>query len=677
VSAGLRHRLAEVLRSGHGSLRVRMTLAGVAALTLGICLTTLLLVQRAEHDTLRDQRERELQETARIAAVLSNRVVELQNMLRIAAGQLDDATLQDSTALLHFMQGKAALRSQFSHMAAITPDGQVRMYAEREDVRPLSLDLGQQPYFRQTLAEGRPIVSEVQPSRVVDEPAVVLTYPLRGPGGVYGVIAGAVRLSSGALLAHAAQYLDEEDQAALLVVSDTQGRILAHPDGHRVMSRMQDDPQLAAAWNGWQQLRSPQEPSGVSVALPGTLASTAAVAGPDWLVWRLLPEAFVLRPLHAARQQALMGALFMVLATSLVLLALVDGLLRPMRQLKDRAQSLFDPGQDPHAGWPACGGEIGRLTRVLRKVGIERAQLEAVNAGLLGRLESVMAAAPVGIALTRQGRFELVNAELCRLFGREPWELQDAPMALAGLADTPQRPLLQFVERAFATGQAYHGEWQFERADGLRFWAVLHARREHADDPDSGVIWTVADHSAQVAAREQLEWSARHDPLTRLSNRIELERRLQQVFAAPAPVLPAALVAIDLDRFKPINDHAGHAAGDAMLQAVAKALLGCLRPGDLAVRLGGDEFVLLLARCDAEEALAIAHRACAAVDHLALPWEGQRLHVGASAGVAMLEEGMTQPHHWMRAADQACYAVKRHGRGHARLATGKAPALTA
>jgi diguanylate cyclase (GGDEF)-like protein len=518
------------------------------------------------------------------------------------------------------------------------------------------------------VAEGRPIVSDVLPSRVVDEPVVVLTYPLRGPCGVYGVIAGAVRLSSSALLAHAAQYLDEDDQAALLVVSDTQGRILAHPDGRRVMSRMEDDPQLAAAWSGWQEQRSPLEPSGVSVALPGTLASTAAVTGPDWLVWRLLPEAFVLRPLHAARQQALVGALVMVLATSLVLLALVDRLLRPMRQLKGRAQSLFDPGQDPHSGWPACGGEIGRLAQVLREVGIERAQLEAVNAGLLGRLESVMAAAPVGIALTRQGRFELINAEFCRLLGREAWELHDAPMALAGLADTPQRPLLQFVERAFAAGQAYHGEWQFQRANGLSFWAVLHARREHAGDPDSGVIWTVADHSAQVAAREQLEWSARHDPLTRLANRIELERRLQQVFAARAPVLPAALVAVDLDRFKPINDNAGHAAGDAMLQAVAKALLGCLRPGDLAVRLGGDEFVLLLARCGAEEALAIAHRACAAVDHLELPWEGHRLQVGASAGVAMLEEGMTQPHHWMRAADQACYAAKRHGRGHARLA---------
>ncbi|WP_051242586.1 sensor domain-containing diguanylate cyclase [Azohydromonas australica] len=660
--------LGEWLRSGRGSLRLRMTLAGVAALTLGICLTTLLLVQRAERDTLRDQREREVQEAARTAAVLSSRVVELQNLLRIAGEQLTPATLQDPPALARFMHERAVLRAQFSHVAVMSPDGHVRMYAEREGVRPLDLDIGQQPYFRQTVAEGRPIVSEVLTSRVIGEPVVVLTYPLHGPQGLYGVIGGAVRLGSGDLVTHAAQYLDLEGRDALLVVSDTQGRILAHPDPRRTMTRMADDPQLAGVWNGWQLQRGPLEPSGVSVEQPGLIASVAAVTGPDWLLWRLQPEEQLLRPLHAARSRALVDVLVMVLVTSLVLLALVGRLLRPMRVLERRAQSLFDAGQDLHSGWPACGGEVGRLAQVLREVGSERAALEAANAALLERLESVMAAAPVGIALTRQGRFELVNAELCRLLGREPGELQGRPMALAGLECEPHRALLQAVEQAFAAGESYRGEWQLQRADGERFWAVLNARQERAGDAASGVIWTVSDHSAQVAAREQLEWSARHDPLTRLSNRIELERRLAQVFAARSAAMPAALVAIDLDRFKPINDSAGHAAGDAMLQLVAEALLGCVRRSDLAVRLGGDEFVLLLERCEAEQALEIAHRVCAAVNRLELHWEGHRLHVGASAGVAMLEDAMTQPHYWMRAADHACYAAKRHGRGHARLA---------
>jgi hypothetical protein len=107
------------------------------------------------------------------------------------------------------------------------------------------------------------------------------------------------------------------------VVSDTQGRILAHPDARRVMTRMDKDPQLAGAWSGWQLLRSPLEPSGVSVELPGLITSVAAVNGPDWLLWRLQPEDRLLRPLHAARSRALADALVMVLVASLVLLVLV------------------------------------------------------------------------------------------------------------------------------------------------------------------------------------------------------------------------------------------------------------------------------------------------------------------------------------------------------------------
>jgi PAS domain S-box/diguanylate cyclase (GGDEF) domain len=658
-------RLGTWLRSGGGSLRLRMTLAGVAALTLGIFLTSLLLVQRAERDTLRDQRERDMQETALTAAGLSRRVVDLQNLLRIAGGQLDPATLDDPPALARFMHDRAVLRAQFSHVAVIALDGRVRMYGERDGVRPMAVDISQQPYFRQTVAEGRPVISEVLTSRVVDEPVVVFTYPLHGPEGLYGVIAGAMRLGHGDLLTHAAQYLDHEDEDALLVVSDTQGRILGHPDTSRVMKHMADDPLLADVWSGWQQLRSPLEPSGVSVPRPNLIVSVAAVMGPDWLLWRLQSEDRLLQPLHAARSRALVDALVTVLVASLVLLALVGWLLRPMRMLERRAQTLFDAGQDPRSGWPACGGEIGQLAQVLRDVGSERAALEAANAELLGRLESVMAAAPVGIALTRQDRFELVNAELCRLLGRGAEELQGQPTSLVGLECVPLR---QAVQQAFGAGQSYRGEWQLQRADGTRFWAVLHARQERAGDAASGVIWTVADYSAQVAAREQLEWSARHDPLTRLANRIELERRLERLFSSRAVAMPAALVAIDLDRFKPINDSAGHAAGDAMLQAVAEALLGCVRRSDLAVRLGGDEFVLLLERCEAEKALQIAQRACAAVNGLELQWEGRRLRVGASAGVAMLEDDMAQPQQWMRAADHACYAAKRHGRGHARLA---------
>lgn len=607
--------LGRRLRDGLASLKLRLTLGSIAALTLGISVITVLLVQRAEHDMLAGQHERELAETVRTASVLSARVVALQNALRVTSEQLDERRLHDPAALERFFNDRAVLRNMFRNMLAATPDGHVRIYADRDGMLPATFHLSDRDYFRQTLAEDRPIVSEARLTLAQHEPVIVLTHPLRGPQGLYGVIAGSLRLRSGDLMSKVLQQQDvDNDHGTLVVVTDTEGRILGHPDGSRILQPLSGEPRLAGAWADWQRLRNPLEPAGVMVQQPGELVSVAAVSGPEWLVWRTLPESRVLEPLHDARRYALKWATAMVLLTSLGLLLLLAWQLRPLRALERRAQYLFDAGHDPHAGWPEVGGEIGRLTRVLRHVGAERAQMEAVNGELLDQLKSVMAAAPVGIAFTRDKHFQLVNAEFCRLFGHSDEQgLAGRPVADIGLDDEMQNRLLRHVYRALAAGHVYSGEWQFRRRDGSSFWAALGARPTHAAQPAQGIIWTVSDVSAHVAARSQLEWSAYHDPLTGLANRAAFDKRLASLFATRPQSLPAALVAIDLDHFKPINDTAGHAAGDAMLKAVADAIRSCVRAGDLVVRIGGDEFALLLEHCPEERALRVADQVCQAI----------------------------------------------------------------
>jgi diguanylate cyclase (GGDEF)-like protein/PAS domain S-box-containing protein len=651
-----------------GLLKLRMTVAGVTALMLGIGVITLVLVQRAERDTLTDQRERELQEAIRMASVLSSRVLELQRGLRVSAEQLDEATLRDAAALERFFHDRAVLRHMLSHVITVTSDGQVRAYADRNGVRQMPINVADRAYFRQTLAEGQPVISEVLPSRAVHEPVLVLTQPLRDSRGIFGMINGTLWLRSGELMAPTRAYQGGGDPGALLVVSDAQGRILAHPDSRRVMESLSDEPWLGGVWAGWLQSGRQLESAGVSLAQPDVLVSVASVAGPNWLVWRALPEARLLAPLHAARRHALLWAAVMVVATSLVLLAVVHRLLQPLRLLERRAQHLFDAQQDPHTGWPATGGEIGRLSDVLQHVSTERAQLEASNTALMRQLQCVMAAAPVGIAFTRDDRLELANAELCRLFGRTLHELVGGSVARMCLDPVTQHTLMEKVHRSLFDAQAYHGEWQLRRGDGGSFWADVGVRLADEAGSLQGLIWTVSDISAQVAARKKLQWLASHDPLTELANRATLEEHLAQVFAAVPRAPPAALVAIDLDCFKPVNDTAGHAAGDAMLKAVAHALRSCVRANDMVVRVGGDEFVLMLQRCPPERALRIAQSACTAVQRIELDWNGHLLRVGASAGVATLEPHMTQAAQWLRAADQACYEAKAAGRGHARAA---------
>ena len=660
-------RWTERTRAALGSLKLRIVLGAITALAFGIGLTTLLFVQRTERDTQAAQHQVELGAAVRSAEVLSHRVIDRQRALRVVAARLDASTLADPARLRAFVEDQPVLLNLFTHVFVASADGRMLIHADDQGTRWPDVDLADRDYFRATLTQQRAIVSEPITGRVTTEPTVIFTMPVRDGNRVIGVLAGGLRLASRDLLADRIDP-DGDPSNALRVVTDAQGRVLAHPDRSYLKQPLSNDPHFTLAYAEWRSRGSPVEPAGLDLSQPDAVITLGGVAAADWLVWRSLPRQQMLAPLHLARSQALVWALATIALASAALLALVWHLLRPLSQLEHRALRLFDPQQDPHEGWPDTGGEIGRLTDVLRHVGAERVALERMNNEVLRKLGSVMSAAPMGLAFMQAQRFELVSAEFGRLFGRTEAELlgQPARMLFASIDD--HEALGQQMALAFAAGQPYVGEWLLQRADGHRFWARLRGRPVNVGDPDSGTIWTVNDISAQVAERERLEWSAHHDLLTGLANRKSLNARLARVFDALPRSMPAAVVMIDLDHFKPINDQHGHAAGDAMLKAVALAITARVRAGDLVVRLGGDEFALLLERCPHEVALRIAEAVHQSVTDLTLPWKGRLLHVGASLGLAMLTPDTLSPDEWLHAADSACYEAKAAGRGAIRAA---------
>jgi diguanylate cyclase (GGDEF)-like protein/PAS domain S-box-containing protein len=655
------------LREVFSSLKLQVTLVTIAALVLAIGATTAALIQRAERDTLSVQSARELDESARIADLLSRRIVVLQRSLQVVAVQLDRTTLADPRKLGAFIESKPVLRELFSSLSVAGTDGEVRIFADAGGLRHPHMNVADRDYFQRTLNEQRPVVSEALPSRITGNAVTVFTYPLKDAHGVYGVLAGALRLASRDLLSDLAE-VRGNDADVLMIVTDSHGRIIAHPNRDRLLQPVSTEPRLSEAFRHWQEIGAPAEPSGLRLARQTEMVSAAGVAGPDWMVWRAIPESSLLAPLRAARQSALGWAAALILLASGLMLAMLSWLLRPLTRLEHRALHLFNDAADLHRDWPEGSGEIGRLARVLRHVSAERAQLEGFNAAVLGKLSSVMAAAPAGIVFTRLQRFELVSAEFCRLIGREEHELLGQPEQMIFASNTDHRSFVAQVTAAFEAGDAYAGEWEMRRADGSLFWAALRGRPVAAGDASAGTIWTLNDIDEQVIARAQLEWSATHDELTRLANRRGFERHLERVLEALPGSVPAALVMIDLDHFKPINDAAGHAAGDAMLKAVAVAIASQVREDDVVARLGGDEFALLLQRCPNEVAMRIAENVRAAVAAIGLRWEGRLLRVGASVGVAMLHEHTASMGDWLAEADAACYKAKADGRGTVRSA---------
>jgi diguanylate cyclase (GGDEF)-like protein len=164
-----------------------------------------------------------------------------------------------------------------------------------------------------------------------------------------------------------------------------------------------------------------------------------------------------------------------------------------------------------------------------------------------------------------------------------------------------------------------------------------------------------------AAARKQvvaLQARADIDPLTDLPNRRAFERELVRSLAyVKRHAASAALLYLDLDDFKHINDRHGHSAGDAMLRAVTKVLGRYVRESDIVARIGGDEFALLLWGCDEANAVAKALTLEAAVDRTSATHEGAALTVAASVGAALLLP-LDQPGETMERADRAMYARK-------------------
>ena len=161
----------------------------------------------------------------------------------------------------------------------------------------------------------------------------------------------------------------------------------------------------------------------------------------------------------------------------------------------------------------------------------------------------------------------------------------------------------------------------------------------------------------------ELELRADVDPLLDILNRRGFERELKRSLAYLQRYKgEVALLFIDLDGFKAVNDQYGHAAGDALLKAVARELVGHVRASDVVARLGGDEFGVLLWNLGAPLAAAKAHELEKLIEAVSVPHGEARLAVGGSAGQVPLAVGAT-PEQMIDAADKAMYARKRERRG--------------
>ncbi len=330
-------------------------------------------------------------------------------------------------------------------------------------------------------------------------------------------------------------------------------------------------------------------------------------------------------------------------------------------QLQGRVeQQLF--GSVPAAeGWPEVQGEIGKLVSTLRDVTLIHEQQTQAQVLLVAQLRAVLDNAFVGIALTRNSRFELMGRHACLMLGYSEEEFRGQSTRLIFASDEAYVGFGLQVREAFKTQDHFDGEQILRRKDGSVFWSHMLARGVIPGDPGGGTIWIMEDISEVKAARDKLSWTATHDSLTQLANRQEFELRLAQAMAQ-FQGRGLCVMFIDLDRFKVINDTAGHATGDEVLRQIARLLEAQVRESDTVGRLGGDEFAVLLPGCSLDRAQQTAEQIRSAVDGWRLRKDAREFSVGASIGVASVGPPLTDISAVLQAADSACYDAKKAGR---------------
>lgn len=311
----------------------------------------------------------------------------------------------------------------------------------------------------------------------------------------------------------------------------------------------------------------------------------------------------------------------------------------------------------------SSGGSIGFATDVT-ELHDTRAALQVQ----LARFTALANRSPVGLCqLSGDGRISFANPALLSIFGAEsraalmadPSKFQVRGLMLDGL------PALLAHLRAERTDGRATVSFGEERHITLHF-ASFTIRQFHSSETGEiacgETLFVVLDETERVRAEAKVHHLALHDPLTGAANRVAFTRDLLDATEKAGPDAPVSLLAVDLDKFKPVNDAYGHAMGDGLLAAVVRRVRGQLGEHQTLYRMGGDEFAVIAFGMGEPDAVQLATKI---VNHLQLPFSVRDvgLSIGASCGVATMSDPQDDVDTLVEHADMALYDAKRAGGG--------------
>lgn len=512
-------------------------------------------------------------------------------------------------------------------------------------------------YARFMHATRRPYVSAPFIGRITGQPMVMMLVPLHDETGRYtGFLGGVVNIKESQLF-KGFKHLRLGDRGHVTITTAS-GQRLYHPSQQQAIAELPTDlsPALELALYGWQ-----GETEEISAAGEEALVAYRQVWPSNWIVGVHLPRSQAEAPLVAGMQRISYFALWTLGLVLPVVGALIWLALHPLARLTEQVREL----QSKRRHVLDIPTQMPELRRIIDAINAtEKARM--ANLRDLARREAflrgTLAASPQGMFVTDpSGRLTFVNDTLREILGITAAQSLETWAKQIPLED--RIPMLKAWHHSLAERHNFMHQFRFVDQDDRQRWLDVQTSAIHVEGEFIGIVGSVRDITQHRHDTAQHRWEAEHDPLTGLLNRRGLTRRLEEALIEWKKTgTQAGLLLFDLDHFKPINDHGGHALGDRMLQRVSETVRAMVRGSDHAARQGGDEFAVLLNGCSLDQALIVAKALGKRIASCPVEHQGKLWSVTASIGVDSFQPDDNSIDAILSRADAASYRAKKDGR---------------
>ncbi|HEX4332645.1 MAG TPA: diguanylate cyclase [Usitatibacter sp.] len=643
------------------SIKERVAFAVALLVVAVLVVASTIQMRLLEDDFVRIVSEQQASLVARVAHEIDSKFETGAGALSATAAFMDERDLADPAQVRRQFAERPSLMALFDDLLVQDAKGIVVTDYPELAARK-GLDASDRDYFKQVVSSRSTVISEPVLSRTRHEPIVNIATPIMARDGrLAGVLVGVIRLYRSTFLGALGEEKIGQSGYFVLLTRAAKAVYVAHPDRRRILQQRPANGSRAVgdAVDGFEGTAD-----GISSQGVPTLYTSRRLRAVPWVLIAGVPKAELFAPLKAAQLRLwIIAGISAAIVLPLVWLT-VRWLLAPLQMLRLSMIGLRE-GEGDFSPIPVDrADEVGSITRQFNELMHQRLGAEKAQRDSEERLRLLADNVPALISyVDAELKVEFANSCYREWLGLDPTDMIGKRVDEVFPGPEYRETVLPRLARALA-GEAS----TFEREVATRlaprtFRTSFFPRRDRSGEV-VGIYHLSTDITADRKLQSELDRLARRDSLTGLHNRRSfLEILAQAVARMGRQGRWMALLFVDLDRFKEVNDTRGHDAGDDVLRAVAERLTGCVRITDTVARLGGDEFTLILEGLSApEEAAAIASKIIASLE-APIETRAGSCSIGASVGVAASLGDAVDPMALLKRADAAAYAAKNAGRG--------------